>query len=169
MCEGRRHPPRSRRISAERETHEAAGDGDAEPELEPPGTMRGSNGFGHAERRAGAGQPSGELIEVRLTDHDRTRLEDPPNDVRTVNGLVRVGMTASCRHEPGHVDVVFDREGQAVHRRPFSRAGIGFKFGGAAKSASRLTREIHTASSPARSIRASTSSSTALTVNDPKR
>jgi hypothetical protein len=113
----RRHPARSGRVRPEREGDEAARDGDARagggPARHDPGIERVP---GHGEGRAGAHEPGRELIEIGLTDRQRSRLPQPRHHGGIRRRLVGEGGAGGCRRRAGEVDVVLDRKRHAPER-----------------------------------------------------
>ena len=89
----------------------------AEPELDPPGMSFGIEQVArHAVGRAHADQAGGELIEVGLADDDRAGLPQARDHGRVARGLVGEGRTGRRGRQALDVDVVLDRDRNAVER-----------------------------------------------------
>ncbi len=105
-------------VGAEREARQPERDRDRRSGARAARNERGVEGVAaRAVGRAGAVQARGELVEVGLADRDRAGVDQPLHD-RGVP-LRRVGerRAAGGGRQAGEVDVVLDREGNAVERQ----------------------------------------------------
>ena len=70
-----------------------------------------------AVRRAHTDQPGRELVEVGLADWDGTGIDQPLHDRGAALRCVGLGRAARRRRHAGEVDVVLDRERDAIERQ----------------------------------------------------
>ena len=133
--ERRGNAPRARGVGAERERDEPRADRgrrararSAGNEIGPQRVARNAIGRAHAD------EAGGELIEVGLADDDGARPLEPLDDEGRALRPIGEGGTRRGRRQAGDVDIVFDREGNALERlalrpRGHERLGGGERFG----------------------------------------
>ena len=125
----------------------------AEPELEPPGHVLRVEGVArNAVGRAHADQAGGELVEVGLADQDRARGEQPLDYEGILLCDIRELRASRGGRMAGRVDVVLDRERDAVERQVLRTRGARARRR-APRSSRAGSRWIQTPSSPRRAMR----------------
>ena len=121
------------------------GHGDGRAGARPAGDESGPVGVrADAVGRAGADQAGGELVHVRLADHDGAGVEQGPDGRRVGRRVVGVGRAAGGGGQAGDVDVV-------LHRERASRPAAGRSPAATRRSTSRGARQRHLRARPARS------------------
>ena len=124
VVEAGRHAARARRVGAERERHQPARHRHRRARTRSARHDVGIDGVErHRIGRAHADQAGGELIEVGLADHQRAGGDQALHHMRI--GIRRIGEGGRGRRgrQPGHVDVVLDRERDAPQRLGAGRSG----------------------------------------------
>ncbi len=102
----------------------------ADPELEPPGISGGIARIArHAVGRAHADQPGGELIKIGLADDDSAGGAQASDHRGVLVRLIGIGGAGCGGEKLGNVDIVLDRDRDAVKRAIRPCAGQGTRFG----------------------------------------
>ena len=119
VVEPRGHAPGAGGVGAERERHEARRDRDRRARARSAGDQRRIEGIARdAVGRTHADQAGRELIEVGLADDDGAGAAQPRHGGGVPGGLVGEGRAGRRgRHALG-IDIVFDRDRNAVERAP---------------------------------------------------
>ena len=119
VVEGGGNASRARRVGAQRERHQPRRDGHRRPRARSARDVVGvEDAAWRAVGRTRAIQAGSELVEVGLPDQDRARFDQPSDGGGVLRRLVRVRGTGRGGRQAGRVDVVLDRERNAVEREP---------------------------------------------------
>ena len=125
VIERRRDPAGSCGIGPEREANLPECDRDRRAAARSPAhVVRVERVGDRSLRGARADEPRRELIEMGLADADRTSLLEPLDDRRRVARCIGERRASGGRRKAGDVDVVLDRERNAVQRKRSARLGV---------------------------------------------
>ena len=128
IVERRRNAPRPRRIGAQRKTHQFFGHRHRRAGTRSAGNIaRIEHARARAVRRPRPHQSGGELIQVGFADRDGAGREQPLHYRSAALRRVRISRTARRSGNAGQIDIVLDRERNAVQRQP-SSGGSALQF-----------------------------------------